>query len=395
MGEIVHIFWILLQVSIGYNLILPFFLLIFWLCTGKTVSKKKNRIVPELDFAIIVTAYQHTETLAAVVESIAQVQYRNYHIYVVADNCFDSVLAFDVEKLTVLKPEAILGSNTQSHLYALERFIRQHDCITIIDSDNIVHPEYLSKLNTFFQEGYQAVQGFRAAKNLNTTISCLDAARDIYYHFYDGKVLFEIGSSATLSGSGMAFSSVLYANFLKTVKVHGAGFDKVLQAWLVMKDVKIAFDEKAIVYDEKTSKTDQLVQQRSRWINSWFKYVGLGFKILAKGIRNVSKHQVLFGIILLRPPLFIFLALSTISLVINLFRGEYLYVTFWAIGLSVFVMTFYISLVINKADKRIFSSLKNIPKFVYYQFVSLIYAKRANQISVSTKHERADSSMEV
>jgi hypothetical protein len=47
--------------------------------------------------------------------------------------------------------------------------------------------------------GFAAVQGERKAKNLDTTYACLDAARDIYYHFYDGKLLFHIGSSATLA----------------------------------------------------------------------------------------------------------------------------------------------------------------------------------------------------
>jgi hypothetical protein len=62
----------------------------------------------------------------------------------------------------------------------------------------LVEPEYLHELDRYFNAGFSAVQGIREAKNLNTTYACLDAARDIYYHFYDGKILFGIGSSATL-----------------------------------------------------------------------------------------------------------------------------------------------------------------------------------------------------
>ncbi len=79
----------------------------------------------------------------------------------------------------------------------------------------------------YFKQGYQAVQGIREAKNLDSTYACLDAAQDIYYHFYDGKVLFGAGSSATLAGSGMAFSTALYETVLGHLDVAGASFDKV------------------------------------------------------------------------------------------------------------------------------------------------------------------------
>src|SRR5690606_23190952 len=133
-------------------------------------------------------------------------------------------------RVVLLIPEETIASNTGSILYAAERFRRGHERFTIIDSDNLVHPGFLEELNKFFDMGYKAVQGLRKAKNLNSIYACLDAARDIYYHFYDGKLLFNSGSSATLSGSGMAFSLDLYDNHLRHLQVKGAGFDKVWQA---------------------------------------------------------------------------------------------------------------------------------------------------------------------
>ncbi len=383
--------WVILQVIIGYNLVLPCFLLVLWLIFRKRSARLDKPTASELDFAIIVTAYQHTSMLNGVVSSILAMNYRNFHVYVVADNCGDAILEFNDPRVSVLIPPTVLASNTKSHLFAVSNFLRPHQCVTIIDSDNLVHPEYLSFLNVEFSKGYLGVQGLRAPKNLNTTIARLDAARDIYYHFYDGKVLFEVGSSATLAGSGMAFDASLYAEFLNDVHVEGAGFDKVLQAWLVGKNVQIAFTEHAIVYDEKTSKTEQLVQQRSRWINSWFKYTNLGLKILGHGIKKLSWHLLIFGLVLLRPPLFIFLALSVLMMVINLLLGFYISSILWLSGLILFVVTFFISLLISKADERIMASLRNIPKFMFYQFVSLLNVRRANKISVSTKHEQQDT----
>ena len=376
--------WFLFQFAIGFNLVFPGLLYLLWNVTRKTSDSKAFSSHP--DYAIIVTAYQYINTLPGVVESLLALNYDNYLVYIVADNCDISTLNFASDKVVLLRPPEVLGSNTKSHAYAIANFQRNHDFLTIIDSDNLVDSNYLTQLNHSFSNGFEAVQGLRAAKNLNSTIACLDAARDIYYHFYDGKLLYETGSSATLSGSGMAFNCQFYKNFLLENDVTGAGFDKVLQAWILKKNKRIAFNGNAIVYDEKTSKSEQLVQQRSRWINTWFKYFLLGFDILFLGVKNFSRNQILFGAVLLRPPLFIFLFLSILFILINFFTGFATAALVWVIALITFIAFFIIALLSSKTDSRIYSSLVNIPQFVFYQISSLLKARNANKISVATKH---------
>lgn len=380
--------WIALaiQAAIGYNLVFPVFLLLIY-GLRKAVKSRRPAIGGTLpDYGIIVTAYEYTAQLPAVIGSLLQLNYDRYHIYVVADKCDISNLHFPTDRVALLRPEEVLGSNTRSHFYAIRRFIRPHTHLTIIDSDNLADPQYLNELNVYFNQGYEAVQGVREAKNLDTTYACLDAARDIYYHFYDGKVLFGAGSSATLAGSGMAFTTALYEKVLGHLDVTGAGFDKVLQEGIVSRGYRIAFAQKAIVYDEKTTGSDQLVKQRARWINTWFKYFGYGFKILFKGISRFSLNQVLFGLVLLRPPLFIFLLLSVFFMLINLVIAPVLSLL-WLIGLVVFVLGFYISLKSSPTDPKIYQSLVNIPKFMFYQLTALVNARRANKISVATRQE--------
>lgn len=380
--------WIglVIQVGIGYNLVFPVFLLLIYGLRKAVISRRPAIGSTLPDYGIIVTAYEYTAQLPAVVGSLLQLNYDRYHVYVVADKCDISNLHFPTDKVLLLRPEQVLGSNTRSHFYAIRRFIRPHTHLTIIDSDNLTDPEYLNELNAYFNQGYEAVQGVREAKNLDTTLACLDAARDIYYHFYDGKVLFGAGSSATLAGSGMAFSTGLYEKVLGHLDVTGAGFDKVLQEGIVSRGYRIAFAGKAIVYDEKTTGSDQLVKQRARWINTWFKYFAYGFKILFKGITRFSFNQVLFGLVLLRPPLFIFLLLSVFFMLLNLLIAPVLSLV-WLIGLVVFVLGFYIALKSSPTDPKIYQSLVNIPKFMFYQLTALVNARRANKISVATRQE--------
>lgn len=375
--------WAFLQIAIGYNLAMPFLLFILFLFVPK--RKRTEGLGDEADYAIIVTAYEQVHTLPPVIDSLLKMDYSNYVIYIVADKCDVSGLAFEDPRVVVLRPPETLGSNTRSHFYAIERFVRDHDRLTIIDSDNLVEPDYLLQLDKMFDQGFMAVQGERKAKNLDTTFSCLDAARDIYYHYYDGKVLFGLGSSATLAGSGMAFTVALYRECLEQLDITGAGFDKVLQKEIVSRGHRIAFNGDAIVYDEKTSKPDQLVKQRARWINTWFRYFGFGFQILGTGIRRFDCNQILFGLVLLRPPLFIFLILSAMMMAINVLI-DINTALLWATGFLMFITGFMLALLVSPTDKRIFQALKGIPNFVFLQVRSLLKARRANQISVATQH---------
>jgi cellulose synthase/poly-beta-1,6-N-acetylglucosamine synthase-like glycosyltransferase len=375
--------WIIFQLLLVYQLILPFLLYLMRQVTGK---RPTAHIVPEeADYAIIITAYEQTGLLPFVVESILKLNYNNYLIYIVADKCDVSDLKFEDKKVILLRPEETLSSNIKSHFYAIDRFQRPHERITIIDSDNLVHPEYINHLNEWFQQGFSAVQGVREAKNLDTHYACLDAARDIYYRFIDNKLLFEIGSSATLSGSGMAFTTQLYRECLENSEIKGAGFDKVLQYEIVSRNYRIAFADKAIVYDEKTSQSEQLVKQRARWINTWFKYFNLGLKMTVYGLFKLDWNKLIFGLSLMRPPLFIMLILSVICLIVNLIISP-LMAIIWFISLFIFISMFFVSFLYFKADKVIYSSLINTPKFIYCQLAALFRAKNANRLSVATKH---------
>ncbi len=382
-AKILSTIWMLLQILIGYNLVVPVFFYLIYLIL-KRPAKNIAGAKP-YDYAIIVTAYEQTDALPAVVESILKLNYSNYMVYIVADKCDVSNLKFNDKRVVVLRPPETLASNTRSHFYAINHFERQHEVLIIIDSDNLVEPECLNELNKWFDKGFSAVQGLRMAKNLDTTYARLDASRDIYYHFYDGEVLFSIGSSATLAGSGMAFKTSLYRECLEHKDISGAGFDKVLQHEIVSRGHRIAFTENAKVYDEKTSGSDQLVKQRARWINTWFRYFKFGFSLIAKGVLTLNWNRFLFGIVLLRPPLFIFLILSVLFTLANIWISTTA-VFIWLLGFVCFIVGFIIALLHSKPDKRIYQSLWGIPKFVFFQVLSLMKVRKANKISVATKH---------
>lgn len=375
------------QLFIAIHVLTPFVFFIFWRINKNKRQFRFQEADAEKDIAVIITAYQETKQIPDAVNSILKSNYHNFHVYVVADACSKDSIELNINhpKVSILVPEHTIASNTGSHFYAIHHFQREHEYLVIVDSDNLVDEDMLKQLNNGFSQGFEAIQGVRAAKNLNSTYACLDAARDIYYHFYDGEILFALGSSATLAGSGMGFKVSLYQECLEKLNIKGAGFDKVLQYELLKRNKRIAFNKHAIIFDEKTSATDQLVNQRSRWINTWFKYFKFGFFLIKKGLTSFNFNQFLFGVILLRPPLFIFLILSLILLLFNFFFNTIIAVL-WALSLLIYVVSFLIPIYQPSTDIKIKKALIAIPIFIYYQIISLFLSAKANKRSVATKH---------
>ena len=381
--------WLILQTIVAIIIVFPIFSYFVYILIRQKPSKNDTHPKGEGDYAILVTAFKDTANIPFVVNSLLSQHFTNYIIYIIADNCPGFNDNFVDERVVVLQPDEVLQNQLKSHFYAISHFKRNHNRLTIIDSDNLVAPTFLSNIDLLFDEGYSAVQGVRKAKNLNTAYACLDAANEIYYFFFNRKILFNIGSSSMLSGSGMAFTVALYKECLEHVQDSGAGFDKILQKEIISKGYRIAFAENAIVYDEKTAHRDQLVKQRARWNNTWFRYFSFGLQLMWQGITQLNINRFVFGFIIIRPPLFLLLGLSVTLLFANIFIN--INIAFaWVIVLLSFTAGFFIALTKSNTDKRIYQALVHIPQFVFLQVLSLFKTRKANQFSVATIHAHSE-----
>jgi cellulose synthase/poly-beta-1,6-N-acetylglucosamine synthase-like glycosyltransferase len=383
LSNVLFIIWIAFQTVVGLILIFPVLSYLVFLFVKSKETEEDDQL--ESDYAILVTAYKDVSNIPYLVQSLLQLNYSNYIIYIIADDCPEFELDVDQSKVIILTPETILENQVKSHFYAIAHFKRNHERLTIIDSDNLIDPDYLKELDKAFNRGVEAVQGVRKAKNLDTPYACLDAANEIYYFFYDRKILYSIGSSCMLAGSGMAFTVKLFKECLENSQTSGAGFDKILQKEIVDRGFRIGYAEMAFVFDEKTSQPVQLVKQRARWNNAWFRHFNLGLLLMWKGLRLISINRFLFGFLIIRPPLFMLLGISIFILVANFFLSPFTAII-WIILISIFIIGFFIALFNSKADKRIYKSLIHVPKFIFLQILSLLKTRKANQYSVATVH---------
>lgn len=79
------------------------------------------------------------------------------------------------------------------------------------------------------------------------------------------------------------------------------------------------------------------------------------------------------------------IGIAFICFVINLFFNAWMAVA-WMGALSVFPIVVAYSFYYFKADQKIYRSLISVPKFIGYQLLALLKAKKANKLSVATEH---------
>src|SRR5690606_10504344 len=82
MNEVIDIVWYVIQGIIAINLASPVLLAILYFLVPKKWCRKTGSAGTQGDYAIIVTAYEQTLMLPAVVSSILKIRYDRYLVYV-------------------------------------------------------------------------------------------------------------------------------------------------------------------------------------------------------------------------------------------------------------------------------------------------------------------------
>jgi cellulose synthase/poly-beta-1,6-N-acetylglucosamine synthase-like glycosyltransferase len=391
MQTVLSILWILfliVQAIVVLYVLVPFVSLLSYfvirLFRFKTPYDRKPFLTDKnFEFGFIVTAHQEVQFILPIVDSILKQTYRNFHVYVVADDCDLTSLHFTDTRVTILKPEPALHAKIKSIRYALAHFNRKHDAVIILDSDNLIHPNFLDVMNNHFRKGYRVVQCDFKPKNTDTVYARMDAIGDMFNFFTDREARMRLGLSASIWGSGVAidydlYNEVEYNNFL-------GGFDKKLQAHLVQRVNRIAFAPEAILYDEKIASGKSLETQRTRWISAYFKYFNESWAIFRNGLKTANLNLMYFGFTALQPPLFIVLGAALLFTVVDYFVHFPLFIA-WLVILLSFVLSFIGIVALKGKSLRYLQALFMIPVFVLRQVMALFKMGKAKKSFLKTQH---------
>ena len=346
-------------------------------------------------FACIITAYKNAAIALPLVESLLRQSYKEFTIYLVADECEDLDYDFTDPRFVLLRPENPLRLKVRSIRFAVDHFIKQPDFIVILDADNLAHPQFLEIINDYVNAGHCCIQGQRRAKNLDTTYAALDSLGEHYKNYIERRVPYLLGGSAVISGSGMATETQLYLDYLNSKEIslgHEKGKrmlqeDKILQNFILHKNNKIAYAHQAIVYDEKVANAQAVETQRGRWLYSYFQNMPNALGILDKGIFQLNFNKAYFGFVTLVLPMFIQVGIALMLAFIGLWLAPWYSIAIIA-SLMLFAAGVIWSLYLDNAPAPVWKALKHSPRFIFRQVRSLWKTRNPDKHFQHTEHNK-------
>ena len=279
------VLWIILAASSLY--------ILFFAVASVLPAKKESSHPSPLtshDFLILFPAYKEDTVIVNSVQSILQQEYPKelFHVGVISDHMQPETNEQLARlPITLLQPVFETSSKAKALQYAVTNsslftFRSTPQKVVILDADNVVEPDFLSCLDAVCQQGFQAIQCHRTAKNSDNGIAALDGISEEINNSLFRRGHSRLGLSAGLIGSGMCFD---YELFSKNVfQLSSAVEDRELEGLLARQGVHIHYAEDIMVYDEKVSSSDNFQRQRLRWMSGQVQTLFLMLPYLPKAI---------------------------------------------------------------------------------------------------------------
>lgn len=257
--------WLLFIFTAGTVLYLGIFAVISLFTKNTNIAKAKtNR-----RFIILIPSYKQDEVIEQTVLSILSQAYpqRLFDVTVISDHQSEMTnMRLAQYPITLLTPDFEESTRTKALQYAILNLpeFKIYDLVVILDADNIVDNEFLANINDAYETAAtKAIQAHCISRNRDTAAARMDAIFEEINNSIFRKGHINVGLSASLAGSGMAYDF----NWFKenVMKARTAGEDKEMEALLLRQSIYIDYFEKIYVYGEKKRTTTKLNEQRSRW----------------------------------------------------------------------------------------------------------------------------------
>lgn len=361
--------------------------------------KHKKEITQKLHkFAVLIPGYKEDTVIIDVARDATLQNYPvdKFEVVIIADSFKPSTIV-ELKKLPIRVIEVSFEKSTKSKALnkAMEILGDNYDVALILDADNAMETDFLTKMNVAFNRGYKAVQGHRAAKNTNTSFAILDAVSEEINNHIFRKGHRVLNMSCGLIGSGMAFEYAFFKETMQNVLAVG-GFDKELELKLSLNKIMVEYLPEAYVYDEKVQDSKNFSNQRRRWLSAQVTYLRLYF---LKGIYHLifKGNLVFFDKVfqMLQPPRILLLGFVTILAFLRVILAIFnvsidtfslLNVQEWIFLFLLVFVSFLLSVPRKFYDAKTFNAILTLPKGFILMFISLLTIKGANKKFIHTEH---------
>ena len=262
--------WLLFIITAGTVLYLGVFAIASLFNKKSEIEKAKiNR-----RFIVLIPSYQQDEVIEQTVLSILGQAYpqRLFDITVISDHQSEMTnMRLAQYPITLLTPDFEESTKAKSLQYAILNLpeFKIYDVAVILDADNIVEPEFLANINNAYESAAtKAIQAHRISRNRDTAAARMDAVFEEINNNIFRKGHINLGLSAALAGSGVAYNFEWLKNNIMRTKTSGE--DKELEALLLRQEIFIDYFDNIYVFGEKKRTTQKLNEQRGRWATQQF-----------------------------------------------------------------------------------------------------------------------------
>lgn len=263
-------------------------------------AKKKFPVAEKkCKYGIVVCARNEENVIGRLIESVKKSDYPSdkIQIFVVAHNCTDSTAQVAREKGAIVfeydNPEERMkgyalrhGFNRIKEEYGIESF----DGYFIMDADNIIRSDYISKMNDAFVANNEeaAITSYRNSKNFNENhMSMMYGMYFLYGCRFEQRGRAVVGSTTRVTGTGFLFSN-------KQVK-DGWNYLTMTEDWEFSADIvtegnKTDYCDEAVFYDEQPTTVPIMLRQRLRWQKGHMQVFFTRYAKLVSSIFNPKKY---------------------------------------------------------------------------------------------------------
>ena len=391
--------WLIIAVNVFYAL---FFAL------ASLLPKKTHHpssISHQPSFLVLFPAYHEDTVILHSIKSFLHQDYpqNHYHVVVISDNMTretnDQLAALPI---TLLQPSMEKSSKAKALQFAISSISHHpssiYDYVVILDADNIVAPDFLTKLSQI-ANSHQAIQCHRTAKNTDNDIAALDGFSEEINNSLFRKGHNRIGMSSALIGSGMCFDYNWFSSNVS--KLDSAVEDRELEALLMKQGIYIHYAEDIYVMDEKVSNSDNFQRQRLRWMTGQVQALFRMLPYIPKAIitgninyidKTIQQALIPRSILLVLTPMLCIIATLTSSIIhlpssIFPLLSSIFHLKWWCLFIALCI-ALYLAIPKQMRQQSLFSKLLSLPILVWKMILNIMKIDHNNKEFIHTTHDK-------
>lgn len=400
MDTLFHSAYLVIQLFGCTLLLLPTLYIFIFALAGLFYRQPVSPVPPVFrKVAVLIPGYKEDDVIVEVAKDALGQDYPHdkYDVVIIADS-FQPETISRLREMPVVVIEVKFEKSTKSKALnkAMEQLGTDYEIAVVLDADNLMATDFLTKVNAAFEKNYMAIQGHRAAKNMDTALAILDAVSEEINNHIFRKGHRVLGLSSAIIGSGMAFRYDFFKNMMSSVTAIG-GFDKEIELKMLRERHKIDYLDDALVYDEKVQKDEVFSNQRRRWLSAQLHYFRQDFMSSLKAL-VVSGNIDYFdkAIQFIQPPRILLLGAVLMSAVfftlVNFLAViPVIYTILWGGLTALCILAFIFSIPRSFFNTTTLKAMASLPKGMLLMFGSLLKIKGANKQFIHTKHSAVKS----